>query len=479
MVKNVHLLGGFPSGGGTRNWAANPTVLSGDIGASDDSSDNAYHVVISAGDPGEGSLDGFTITGGNATGTGTISVNGRTAERIAGGGVYLLSSAPRLTHLKILGNAAQSGGGIYINGSNPVIINTLIAGNAAGTGGGVRLFNCVYAPSLLNVTITGNTAQTGGGIANGSSALNVFNSILFANTATTGKEISNSASQGNSYQFCLIESSNGWNNSWGFNFGSCVVTSDTPFVNAAGGNYQLASATGAINSAYDSFYSDFEPDITSAEDLAGNPRVYNLSSGGRIDMGAYEFQEGGALPVKTSPLSGILDNEGQVILSWHTYSELNNKGFQVQYGTDGAHFENGLFVPSKAANGNSSTLLDYTVNAGMLTGDKYYRIKQMDLNGDTTYSNIIHIAGSGTGFRLHAYPNPAHEFITMHLTGAVSPKAQVLIVDLSGRVVRRQQIIGAAATMDLKIGLSGLPAGVYILKYADGLHDSSVKFIKK
>jgi len=111
--------------------------------------------------------------------------------------------------------------------------------------------------------------------------------------------------------------------------------------------------------------------------------------------------------------------------------------------------------------------------------DKYYPLKQGGLNGDTAYSNIIRIAGSGTGFRLNGNPNPAHDLITMHLTGAVSPKGQVLIIDLSGRAVRRQQVTGAAATTDLKIGLSSLPAGVYILKYVDELHDSSVKFIKK
>jgi hypothetical protein len=68
LVKDVQLYGGFI---GTetllsqRNWITNSTTLSGDIGIEGDSTDNAYHVVISAGDVGNACLDGFSITKGN------------------------------------------------------------------------------------------------------------------------------------------------------------------------------------------------------------------------------------------------------------------------------------------------------------------------------------------------------------------------------------------------------------------------------
>jgi len=79
MVKNVQLYGGFA---GTENSladrdlsiTANVSILSGDIDNNDDpdgtiQGDNAYHVVLSAGDVGKALLDGFTITGGNANGS--------------------------------------------------------------------------------------------------------------------------------------------------------------------------------------------------------------------------------------------------------------------------------------------------------------------------------------------------------------------------------------------------------------------------
>jgi hypothetical protein len=152
----------------------------------------------------------------------------------------------------------------------------------------------------------------------------------------------------------------------------------------------------------------------------------------------------------------------------------------VEYSADGAHFETGPFVPSKALNGNSSTPLDYKFNAGRLTGTRYYRFKQMNLAGDfvdSAYSNVLHLQGVGNSFRFFAYPNPARDFITLQVEGeeGLGLKGRVVVVDLSGRVLKRQNI----TTTDAKVDLSGLAAGVYVLKYMDETHDASVKFIKK
>ena len=310
MVKNVQLFGGFPGGGGVRNWAANPTVLSGDIGTANDTADNAYHVVISAGNAGNALLNGFTITGGNATGSGTITVNSQTAQVIAGGGVYTVASDLHLTNLKISGNTAQSGGGIYSDASAPVIINALITGNTASTtGGGIRVFNCLLS-ILTNVTISGNMANFGGGIASANSHLRALNSILFGNSAATGKNVYNSA-QGTVFQFCLMEGTAPWNSSWGVDFGHNLITTNNPFADTASGNYQLVVSSPAINAGSNQFYTQMGGNLAGDIDLAGNARVYNQSSGGIIDIGAYELQRGpihpdanGVMYVDSSAASG-------------------------------------------------------------------------------------------------------------------------------------------------------------------------------
>ncbi len=91
-----------------RNWTSNLTSLSGDIGTAGDTGDNSYHVVIGATGA---TLDGFTISGGNANGNQTDSY---------GAGIYNVTSSPMLNNLIISGNTANSaGGGIYNDASHP------------------------------------------------------------------------------------------------------------------------------------------------------------------------------------------------------------------------------------------------------------------------------------------------------------------------------------------------------------------------
>ena len=72
MKIGVAIYGGFPPGGGawdSRDWQANPSILSGDIGVIGEPSDNSYHVVKGSSVNSEAILDGFTITGGFADST--------------------------------------------------------------------------------------------------------------------------------------------------------------------------------------------------------------------------------------------------------------------------------------------------------------------------------------------------------------------------------------------------------------------------
>jgi len=134
LISGVALYGGF-AGTETareqRDWDANSTVLSGDIGVPDDSSDNSYHIVlIGSGVDATTILDGFTITAGNADGSSSSWPNG--------GGMNIQSySDPTLTNLIFIGNQAVNyGGGIYMDASSPKLTNVIFNGNSAGDRGG-------------------------------------------------------------------------------------------------------------------------------------------------------------------------------------------------------------------------------------------------------------------------------------------------------------------------------------------------------
>jgi len=136
----------------------NGTVLSGEIG-DETEADNSYHVVtlrtpVSA--PPEPppvneimTLDGFTITGGNANGAGANS---------NGGGIYIDGAEALLTNLLFrLNTAADNGGGLYDRSAGKTVLsNCIFTDNQAIFGGGMYSFDS--ALKIENCTFRQNQA---------------------------------------------------------------------------------------------------------------------------------------------------------------------------------------------------------------------------------------------------------------------------------------------------------------------------------
>jgi hypothetical protein len=294
LPNGVALYGGFPNGGGTRDIAANLTILSGDIGMAGNASDNAYHVVLSVNDAATTVLDGFTVSEGNANTASSIIVEAQTIVQNRGGGMYNSSSSPRITNTTFTGNSASQGGGMYNFSSSPSITNTTLTGNTGTEGSG--MYNRSSSPTITNTTFTGNAAISNGGAmynyesnptitnatftgnaanSNGGALYNflfsnptVSNSILWGN----GTEITNSSSTP-TVTYSIVQ---------GGYAGTGNINADPLFVNAANGNLRLQSCSPAINAGLNSAVPS---GITT--DLDGNPRFFNS---GIVDMGAYEFQ---------------------------------------------------------------------------------------------------------------------------------------------------------------------------------------------
>jgi len=177
MREGVDIYGGF-SGDETsldqRNWRRYQTVLSGDVDSDGLDGDNCFHVVVGAS---FSVLDGFTVTGGYADGSGYDCL---------GGGIFCNCASPAVRNCVIKDNYASGyGGGMdNIESSNPDIINCIFHNNSSDSpGGGMR--NAISAPALINCVFTDNTASVGGAIhnQNGSSPA-VVNCTFTGNSAS-------------------------------------------------------------------------------------------------------------------------------------------------------------------------------------------------------------------------------------------------------------------------------------------------------
>jgi gliding motility-associated-like protein len=164
--------GGYPNGGGPRDIAANATILSGDIGALNDTTDNSYHVMVIAGNIAatEDSIviDGFTITQGNANGAGQFYYGSSQLYQGHGGGMFmkenLTGNKTVLRNLDFVSNtAAAVGGGLELNNASPAIQNCSFTGNHALQAGGGIANETLASPTVTNTSFTGNVGNGGGG----------------------------------------------------------------------------------------------------------------------------------------------------------------------------------------------------------------------------------------------------------------------------------------------------------------------------
>lgn len=137
MISGVGVYGGFSGiekDRSQRDPASNPTTLSGDLLGDDGpdfahTGDNSLHVVRVA-ISGTAVLDGFTITGGNASGH-------RDSPDGLGGGVFIRQGSFDLVNCTVTECQAAYGGGLFKTGAGDVTLtNCTIARNSAHGGGG-------------------------------------------------------------------------------------------------------------------------------------------------------------------------------------------------------------------------------------------------------------------------------------------------------------------------------------------------------
>ncbi|MCK4659257.1 MAG: hypothetical protein KAV82_07010, partial [Phycisphaerae bacterium] len=164
LIDGVAVYGGFPAGGGPweqRDVNSNATILSGDLDGDDEpdfinNDENSYHVLTSTDVGFNATLDGFTITGGNADGGGGDSF---------GSGMCNLGSSPTVINCTFSGNSAYYTGGVMYNwcNSNPTVTNCTFSGNSAGNCGGGMCNGDHSSPTVTNCIFSGNSADNSGG----------------------------------------------------------------------------------------------------------------------------------------------------------------------------------------------------------------------------------------------------------------------------------------------------------------------------
>jgi len=157
------------------------------------------------------------------------------------------------------------------------------------------------------------------------------------------------------------------------------------------------------------------------------------------------------------------------VLDWGTASEINTREFLIERSNDNLNFQ--PLTRVKAA-GYSTDIKSYHYEDKLpSTGIYYYRLKEVDLDGNSSYYKTVNVIITGTGAKDFAYPNPASSFV--YVPG--SRDSQVSLFDAAGR--RWQVGAPIYASGQLKLDVHGLPSGAYIIKIQNGPTVHSYKIV--
>lgn len=170
------------------------------------------------------------------------------------------------------------------------------------------------------------------------------------------------------------------------------------------------------------------------------------------------------LPVELIDFKAV-NEDCSVELQWTTASELNNQYFEVTYSEDGKNFK-----PLGRVEGAGTTLnvqSYHFIHHFPAIGVNYYRLKQVDFDGNFSYSKTIamkhHCKDDQIPFK--AYPSPLSEADKLHVQlYTTSTKVELYISALDGRIIQTTNLEANKGWNTFELNLNHLPAGSYFIQ---------------
>jgi len=168
------------------------------------------------------------------------------------------------------------------------------------------------------------------------------------------------------------------------------------------------------------------------------------------------------LPIELLDFNGESTKEGNMI-TWSTASELDNDYFILESSTNGVDFETVVEINGA---GSSSETLNYRYLDNNITEKlNYYRLTQVDYNGEREAFDIIAITSSILTIFSTPYPNPSNGSFSINYNGSNNESITAEIVSIEGRTVLSKNVESFNNVISIDTELS---KGVYILRLTQG-----------
>lgn len=201
---------------------------------------------------------------------------------------------------------------------------------------------------------------------------------------------------------------------------------------------------------------------------------------GLQDLASNFFPNTILLPVKLGSF-GVARNGNDALVKWVTVSEINCSHFEIERSYDGINF---VTAGTKQAAGNSASDInyDYADPITVASGNIYYRLKTVDIDGKASYSKIVSLKLDGGSIkRFTAYPNPFTTSLKLELNADQNEVVKLRISNAAGQIVLNRNITVQKGdnVIVLTSEIASLKPGIHIVEITTGSGKLTEKIIKR
>lgn len=187
--------------------------------------------------------------------------------------------------------------------------------------------------------------------------------------------------------------------------------------------------------------------------------AYGIDGAGVLYIDDIVVVKEAVTPLQLLQFTVAANTNGKANIAWQTANEVNTAYFDIEQSANGQAFQT-IGRISAATAAASTHHYSYTTEKVLTEGVHYFRLKMVDADGATTYSQAKKLVVSAA-ITLHTYPNPAtHQVIVQHPT-IVQAGARLQVINQQGQIVNTYVLQQKATSTQFSV--NHLPIGTYQL----------------
>ncbi|MEO7045238.1 MAG: T9SS type A sorting domain-containing protein, partial [Ferruginibacter sp.] len=181
------------------------------------------------------------------------------------------------------------------------------------------------------------------------------------------------------------------------------------------------------------------------------------------------------LPLTLLEFKGQLQNSN-ISLQWLTANEVSTKEFIIERSANGTTF-NGI-GNAEAQSKDGTNTYSFT-DATPFSGNNFYRLKMVDKDGKSSFSNVIKINYEASISALEIYPNPASSLLNIKISSNKNENIVLKVTGASGRtIIKRSSSVNAGITQ-VPFNIEKLSSGLYYVSTQLNGQEKKITFLKK